>query len=71
MTAPPAGSLALLRHRGFRLLFIGQGVSVLGNRMVDVALAFAVLELGGSTSEVGSCSPPAGCRRSRPCWRAG
>jgi MFS family permease len=45
--------LELLRHREFRLLFVGQGVSLLGDRMVAVALAFAVLELGGSASEVG------------------
>ena len=46
-------SLAVLRRRDFRLLFLGQGVSVLGDRMVAVALAFAVIELGGSASEVG------------------
>jgi MFS family permease len=45
--------LGVLRLREFRLLFIGQGVSVLGDRMVAVALAFAVIELGGSVSEVG------------------
>ncbi len=43
----------VLRIREFRLLFAGHGVSVLGDRMVVVALAFAVLELGGSVSEVG------------------
>ncbi|HEV7846370.1 MAG TPA: MFS transporter [Thermoleophilaceae bacterium] len=43
----------LLGLRDFRLLFLGQGISVLGDRMVVVALAFAVLELGGSASEVG------------------
>jgi len=46
-------SLEVLREREFRLLFSGQGVSVLGDRMVAVALAFAVLEVGGSVSEVG------------------
>ena len=46
-------NLAVLRRRDFRLLFLGQGVSVLGERMVAVALAFAVIELGGSASEVG------------------
>ena len=46
-------NLAVLRRREFRLLFLGQGVSVLGDRMVAVALAFAVIELGGSASEVG------------------
>lgn len=46
-------SFDVLRRREFRLLFIGQAVSVLGDRMVAVALAFAVLEIGGSESEVG------------------
>jgi MFS family permease len=46
-------NLRVLGRRDFRLLFFGQGVSVLGDRMVAVALAFAVLELGGSASAVG------------------
>jgi MFS family permease len=53
MTAGGGGSLSVLRHRDFRLLFLGQGISVFGDRMVAVALAFAVIELGGSASEVG------------------
>jgi MFS family permease len=53
MTPHLGGSLELLRVRDFRLLFVGQGVSGLGDRMRDVALAFAVLELGGSASDVG------------------
>lgn len=46
-------SLSVLRERGFRLLFWGQAVSLLGDGMVNVALAFAVLGLGGSASELG------------------
>lgn len=46
-------SLAVLRQRDFRLLFGAQAVSVFGDRMVAVALAFAVLELDGSASDVG------------------
>jgi MFS family permease len=46
-------SFAILRQREFRLLFLGQAVSVFGDRMVAVALAFAVLEVGGSASDVG------------------
>lgn len=46
-------NLAVLRLREFRLLFAGQAVSVFGDRMVAVALAFAVLEVGGSASAVG------------------
>lgn len=52
MTDLPKG-LLVLRQRGFRLLFFGQAVSVFGDRMVAVALAFAVLGLGGSASAVG------------------
>jgi hypothetical protein len=43
----------VLRQREFRILFFGQAVSVFGDRMVAVALAFAVLEVGGSASAVG------------------
>jgi MFS family permease len=46
-------NLTVLRDRDFRLLLGGQAVSVLGDRMVAVALAFAVLEIGGSPSDVG------------------
>jgi MFS family permease len=46
-------SLDVLRTREFRLLFSGQAVSVLGDRMAVLALAFAVLEIGGSASDVG------------------
>ncbi|MGH2760984.1 MAG: MFS transporter, partial [Thermoleophilaceae bacterium] len=46
-------SVQVLRLRDFRLLFLGQAVSVFGDRMVAVALAFAVLEVGGSASAVG------------------
>jgi MFS family permease len=46
-------SLAVLRLRDFRLVFGSFAVSMVGDRMVTIALAFAVLELGGSASEVG------------------
>jgi MFS family permease len=46
-------SLTVLRQRDFRLVFGAFAVSVLGDRMVNIALAFAVLELGGSASDVG------------------
>lgn len=45
--------LAALRERPFRLLFLGQAVSLLGDGMVPVALAFAVLELTGSPTDLG------------------
>ncbi len=43
----------VLGLRDFRLLLFAQGASVFGDRMVAVALAFAVLEVGGSASSVG------------------
>jgi MFS family permease len=36
-------------HRSFRLLFWGQALSVLGDRITPVAIAFAVLGLGSAT----------------------
>jgi predicted MFS family arabinose efflux permease len=39
--------------RPFRLLFAGQAISAVGNRLVPVALAFAVLELTGSVTDLG------------------
>ncbi len=51
MRVPEA--LGALREREFRLLFTGQAVSLLGDGMVGVALAFAVLDLTGSVSDLG------------------
>jgi MFS family permease len=45
--------LAPLRHRDFRLLFLGRVVSFAGSAMATVALAFAVLSLGGSATDLG------------------
>jgi MFS family permease len=42
----------LLRHREFRLLFFGQSASVIGDRLVTVALALYVTQIG-SPSDVG------------------
>ena len=42
-----------LRHRDFRILLVGQIVSLIGDRLFPIALAFAVLdELDGSPSEL-------------------
>jgi MFS family permease len=46
-------SLGALHEREFRLLFIGQAISLLGDGMVGVALAFAVLDLTGSVGDLG------------------
>jgi hypothetical protein len=43
----------VLKQREYRLLFNGYVASLLGDGMVGVALAFAVLDNGGSPSEVG------------------
>ncbi len=40
---------ALLRHRNFRLLFLGQGLSTIGDRIVFVALALYVTDIGTPT----------------------
>ncbi len=53
----PARSLALVggipAQRAFRLLFAAQSISSLGDRLVPVALAFAVLNLTGSATSLG------------------
>ena len=45
--------LGPLRHREFRLLFAGRTISMAGSAMAPVALAFAVLDLTGSTTDLG------------------
>lgn len=42
-----------LSERGFRLLFCGQLVSLLGSAIAPVALAFAVLQLTGRATDLG------------------
>jgi Transmembrane secretion effector len=45
---------AVLREeRQFRLLFLGQALSVVGDRLTAVVLPFAVLSIGGSVTDVG------------------
>lgn len=51
MRVPEA--LGALRERNFRMFFGGQAVSLLGDGMVPVALAFAVLEIDESPSALG------------------
>ncbi len=45
--------LGPLRERDFRLLFAGRTISMAGSAMAPVALAFAVLDLTGSTADLG------------------
>jgi MFS family permease len=50
----PAGRLGALEERPFRLLWLGQTLSALGDAFIPVALAFAVLtELDGSAADLG------------------
>ena len=42
-----------LAGREFRLLFVGRVVSMLGNAIAPVGLAFAILELTGSKTDLG------------------
>ena len=51
--APYGDSFAPLRERPFRLLFSAQAISTFGDMLVPVALAFAVLDLTGSASDLG------------------
>ncbi len=47
-------ALAPLRERNFRLLWLGQGVSAIGDSLVPVALAFATLSINRSASALGA-----------------
>ena len=49
----PVPRLASLRGREFRLLWAGRTASELGNALVPVALAFAVLDLTSSATSLG------------------
>jgi MFS family permease len=42
-----------LRDRNFRLLFSARAISYVGTYLAPIAVAFAVLDLGGSATEVG------------------
>jgi MFS family permease len=44
---------APLRHRPFRLLLAGRTINALGNAFAPIALAFAVLDLTGSATDLG------------------
>ncbi len=46
-------ALEPLREREFRILFTGRLVSLVGNAVAPIALAFAVFELGGSGTDLG------------------
>jgi MFS family permease len=45
--------MEVLRDRNFRLLFSARAISYVGTYLAPIAVAFAVLDLGGSATEVG------------------
>ena len=45
--------MGALRDRNFRLLLAARGISYVGTYLAPIAVAFAVLDLGGSATEVG------------------
>lgn len=45
--------MRVLRHRPFALLFAARSISFFGTNLVPIALAFAVLDLTGSATDVG------------------
>lgn len=48
--SPPRGPL---RYQAFRLLFLSRGATFLGNAIAPIALAFAVLDITGSATDLG------------------
>ena len=48
-----AGRLGVLAERDFRFVFLAAAVSQIGDQMMPVAIAFAVLDLTGSPADVG------------------
>jgi MFS family permease len=49
----PGGRLGALAEPQFRLLWIGQAASAAGDALIFVAVAFAVLQVGGSAADLG------------------
>lgn len=56
MPAPPTTPFRALRHRNFRLFFFGQGTSLIGTWMQNIAQGWLVLELTNSAFWVGAVS---------------
>lgn len=48
------GRAGVLAERDFRLLFAGQALSTVGDAAATIAVAFAVLEIGGSATALGA-----------------
>jgi len=52
-STPPGGRLGALTEPQFRLLWIGQTASLAGDGLIPVAIAFAVLRIGGTAVDLG------------------
>ena len=50
---PSAAVVRLFAIRAFRLLWLGQTVSAAGDALVQVALVFAILHVGGNAADIG------------------
>jgi len=50
---PFRGRFDILREPGFRRLFVGRTASLVGDGIAPVALAFAILDLSGSATDLG------------------
>ena len=66
-----ADSVGALGERRFRLLWAGQTFSNLGSALVPIALAFAILDLTGSPTDLGLVWSPRGSPRCCSSWPAG
>lgn len=50
---PGTSRFEVLRERDYRRLFLGRTTSLIGDGMAPVALAFAILDLTGSATDLG------------------
>ncbi|MFD0527305.1 hypothetical protein ACFQ1I_08635 [Kitasatospora arboriphila] len=64
----PARIPEVLHNRNFALYYTGQSLSVLGDAIVPVALAFAVLDLGRGAGALGLVLAAASRRACCWCW---
>ena len=58
-----AAPMSVLRIRNFRLLWIGEGISLLGDQFYMIALPWLVLSLTGNALAVGTVMATAGIPR--------
>ena len=66
-----AEALRPLASRPYRLMWMGSTTSSIGDAVVQIALVFAILHVGGTASDIGVIAAARRSRGSRSCWRAG